>query len=309
VKTVLFLVARERFELSSAGPELAPILNQSQNPASLRIRDLKSVVSEFHKHCAIDERLESRVCRDYKNTALRFLRFTKGEVSQESIRAYLSSYMDKAPKTYNNQLCGLRAFVMRFLKRKELMEGFKKAHEDGRYEVELPTKAQIRRGFEALTDDKERAIYLMYASSGLRQMELRRLSRFEDVDFRLRAVKSKHNTRTKKAGVTFYNEECEVYLKKYLSSRRDSSETLLPISNCAFYAMWRKASESAGVRITPQVLRKWHSTELGELGVPDRYVDVFQGRAPKTVIAKFYTGKELERLKRIYDKAGLKVLS
>jgi len=196
---------------------------------------------------------------------------------------------------------------MRFLKRKELMEGFKKALEDGRYEVELPTKAQIRRGFEALSDDKERAIYLLYASSGLRQMELRRLSRFDDIDFRLRVVKSKHNTRTKKAGVTFYNEECEVYLKKYLGSRWDSSETLLPINNCAFYTMWRKASESAGMRITPQVLRKWHSTELGERGVPDRYVDVFQGRAPKTVIAKFYTGKELERLKRIYDKAGLKV--
>jgi len=277
--------------------------------ASLRVRDLKSVATEFQKHCAIDERLQPRVVRDYKNTALRFLRFTKGEVSQESVRAYLSSYVEKAPKTYNNQLCGLRAFVMRFLKRKELMEGFKKAHEDSNFEVELPTKAQIQRGFEALGDDKEKAIYLMYASSGLRQMELRRLSRFDDIDFRLRAVKSKHNTRTKKAGVTFYNQECEVYLRKYLSSRQDSSETLLPISNCAFYAMWKKVSESAGVKITPQVLRKWHSTELGERGVPDRYVDVFQGRAPKTVIAKFYTGKELERLKRIYDKAGLTVLS
>jgi intergrase/recombinase len=73
--------------------------------------------------------------------------------------------------------------------------------------------------------------------------------------------------------------------------------------------MWKKASKNAGVKITPQILRKWHSTELGELGIPDRYVDIFQGRAPKTVIAKFYTGKELERLKRIYAKAGLRVLS
>jgi len=59
--------------------------------------------------------------------------------------------------------------------------------------------------------------------------------------------------------------------------------------------------------ITLQVLRERHPTGLGERGVPHRYVDVFQGRAPKTVIAKFYTGKELERLKRIYDKAELKV--
>jgi len=51
------------------------------------------------------------------------------------------------------------------------------------------------------------------------------------------------------------------------------------------------------------------SSHLGEVPVTNRYVDVFQGRALKTVIAKFYTGKELERLRRIYDKAELKVLS
>lgn len=140
-------------------------------------------------------------------------------------------------------------------------------------------------------------------------MELRGLNRFDDVDYHLRAVKSKHNTRTKKAGVTFYNEECETYLKRYLDSRTDSFERLFPMSNYYFYLIWKRVSKAAGLRITPQVLRKWHSTELGELGVPDRYVDVFQGRAPKTVIAKSYTGKELERLKRIYDKAELKVLS
>jgi len=48
---------------------------------------------------------------------------------------------------------------------------------------------------------------------------------------------------------------------------------------------------------------------MGELGVPDRYVDVFQGGAPRSVIAKHYTGQGLERLERIYDKANLKVLS
>jgi len=42
--------------------------------------------------------------------------------------------------------------------------------------------------------------------------------------------------------------------------------------------------------------------------VPDRFVDVFQGRAPKSVLAKHYTGKDLERLKRMHEKADLKVL-
>ena len=257
----------------------------------------------------MDERLEPRVCKDYKNTALRFLKFTNGEISRESIRTYLSSYLDKAPKTYNNQLCGLRAFIERFLKRPELMDGFKKAHEGNNHEITLPSNEQLKKGFEGLTEDRERAIYLFYATTGLRHSEGLKLNRFEDLDYELRGVKSKHNTRTKKAGVTFYNQECEAWLKKYLDSRKDNSEKLFRIGYREFIRIWGKATEKAGVKISPQILRKWHSTELGESGIPDRYVDIFQGRAPKTVIAKYYTGKELERLKRIYDKANLRVMS
>jgi len=189
------------------------------------------------------------------------------------------------------------------------MEGLKKAHEPNGYDHEVPSKAQLRKAFVALTDVRERAIFLFYATTGLRCSEVLRLNRYEDIDFKLRAVKSKHDTRTKKAGITFYNEECEEYLLKYLNSREDQKERLFSIGWRPFLRIWNKASEAAGMRITPQVLRIWFSTEMGELGVPDRYVDIFQGRAPKTVLAKHYTGKGLERLKRIYDKAGLRVLN
>ena len=56
------------------------------------------------------------------------------------------------------------------------------------------------------------------------------------------------------------------------------------------------------------MLRAWFSTEMGELGMADRFVDIFQGRAPRSVLAKHYTGNGLLRLKRIYDRADLKVL-
>jgi len=313
------LVARERFELSSAGPKPAQIVPNSPNriisepkdgmAIKISLNKRESLIEGFIQYCTVDERLEPRVCKDYKNIALRFLRHCNWEISRETVRAYLSTYLNKAPKTYNNQLDGLRAFISRFLKLPELMEGFKKAHVNQNHDILLPTKAQLKKGFEALTDDRERAIYLFYATTGLRHSEALGLNRFEDIDYETRAVKSKHNTRTKKAGVTFYNEECELYLKKYLATRQDNSERLFRIGFREFVRIWRKASEKARVKISPQILRKWHSTKLGELGVPDRYVDIFQGRAPNSVLAKFYTGKELERLKRIYDKANLKVLS
>lgn len=47
----------------------------------------------------------------------------------------------------------------------------------------------------------------------------------------------------------------------------------------------------------------------GRLVVPDRHVDAFCGRVPKSVLARHYTDFSPERLKEIYEKANLKVLS
>lgn len=147
----------------------------------------------------------------------------------------------------------------------------------------------------------------MFASSGLRLSELWNLTK-EDIDFETRGIKSKHDTRTKRAGVTFYNSECEKYLQRYLDSRKDDSNRLFVISWNQFSKMiWKKVSKTADFNITAQVLRKWHATTLGELMVPDRFVDVFQGRAPKSVLAKQYTGKGLETLRRIYESTNLKI--
>jgi intergrase/recombinase len=48
---------------------------------------------------------------------------------------------------------------------------------------------------------------------------------------------------------------------------------------------------------------------MGEAGVPDRYVDAFCGRLPRSVLARHYTDYSPTRLKKIYDQANLKVLS
>jgi intergrase/recombinase len=48
---------------------------------------------------------------------------------------------------------------------------------------------------------------------------------------------------------------------------------------------------------------------MGRLRVPDRYVDAFCGRVPRSVLARHYTDFSPEKLKEIYEKANLKVLS
>jgi len=154
------------------------------------------VVSNFDDYCSINERLEPRVTRDYRNIAKRFLKHSNGVISTETIRSYLSGYLNKAPKTYNNQLDGLRAFIARYLKRSDLMEGFRKAHVSNNHDVELPNKRQLKKGFEALGDDRERAVYLFYATTGLRRSELLRLNRFEDIDYIFDDILKRLNEKT-----------------------------------------------------------------------------------------------------------------
>ena len=83
---------------------------------------------------------------------------------------------------------------------------------------------------------------------------------------------------------------------------------LFRISPHNFIAAWRRASEDSGVRVTPQVLREWFCDEMGRRGVPDRYVDAFCGRAPKTVLARRCSGYSSEKLTSIYERARLRVI-
>ncbi len=252
--------------------------------------------------------MSKKVSKDYKNVARRFLKLSDGEVSRHAVREFLKLYVEKAPRTYNNIIDALKAFIGRYLGKTELLNGLKHTYVPENFEKKLPTREQLKKGFEVLESDKERAIYLFFATTGLRRSEVLNLTK-DDVDFETRCVKAKHDTRTKRAGVTFYNSECENYLKKYLESRTDENNRLFRIGYRQFLQIWKKASKAAEFKITPQVLRKWHSTILGELMVPDRFVDVFQGRAPRNVLAKHYTGKGLKRLKRIYNRVNMTVLN
>jgi intergrase/recombinase len=177
--------------------------------------------------------------------------------------------------------------------------------------VDLPNKEQLKKGFEAQHSVLAKAVYLLIATTGLRKCEILALQK-QNLNTKLRSVIANHYTRKKRSGITFYNSECEEWLNKYLEieTRRDNNDPkLFVVSDRQFRKIWRLASKSAQTKITPKILRKWFSTEMGEQLIPDRFIDIFQGRAPRSVLAKHYTGKELLRLKRIYEKANLKVLA
>ena len=57
----------------------------------------------------------------------------------------------------------------------------------------------------------------------------------------------------------------------------------------------------------PKDLRDFFSQEMGRALIPDRYIDISQGRAPSSILAKHYTPQGIRLLREIYDKAALKI--
>ena len=55
-------------------------------------------------------------------------------------------------------------------------------------------------------------------------------------------------------------------------------------------------------------MRDFFSQEMGKAFVPDRYIDVFQGRAPKSVFSRHCNPQGIRMLKEIYEKANLRIL-
>jgi len=231
-------------------------------------------------------------------------------VTKEDLRTYLMSIKESmAPSTYKNILASLKRFYRDFLGIQNLVNTFKFPELNFK-PIKVPNKAELQAFYKALKAPRAQALFLIYATSGLRKTEVISLDRFRDVDFENRTLTpNKEGNQSKHVWISFYNEEAERELKAYLASRKDSGPRLFPTSSRHVLRIFKRATEATGIKITPQILRDWFCSEMGALGVPDRYVDAFCGRVPKSVLARHYTDFSPEKLKRIYDKAGLRVLS
>jgi integrase len=235
-----------------------------------------------------------------------FVKKWGNEFSDKTISNQLKSYLSKAPATYNTEILALKRLA-KYLDLEDLLKSYKHAPVDIIPQY-TPTTEEIRAGYNALSELKQKAIYLFLASTGIRKGELENLS-MDKIDWANRCVKPDHFTRTKRSGITFFNQETEQIIQQYLAKREDDDQRLFVISDRQWKAMWNKVHQVTGVRITTKSLRRWQSVELGEKGTGDRYIDIFQGRAPRTTLAKHYTSHGIKRLKTVYDRAELAVLS
>jgi integrase len=298
-----------------AGPDLnrRPSARQADVQPSLQDSSTgdPELLGKFEEFCLIDLQKSKRTTYEkiwYIRKLLAWLREPIEAVTKDTIREYLKTLEGKSESQYKNCLGSLKTFFRDFLQMGDAVEGFKFPKQQF-LPKQIPTKTELQKFYSEIQSPKERALFLTYASSGLRRNEVLSLD-LKDVDFDKRMIKPKtHTGDTKKAWISFFNEECEKALKQYMETRSDNNPKLFPLARKIERRLWYQSREKTGLTVTPQGLRMWFCEELGRLGVQDRYIDAFCGRIPKSVLARHYSDFSPDKLKAIYDNANLKIMS
>jgi len=271
-------------------------------------QEKEKLLFDFKTFCMVDLQLTQETAKGHKAQIKRLLKWLNGQpLTQYVIRDYLSIFNHMSRSTYANVLKSLKVFCRDYLRKPKLVESFKFPKKQFKPKS-IPSKKELQQFFDAIDSVKEKTLFLLYASSGLRRREILTL-RIKDIDFNNCMIKPKsHEGRTKLAWVSFFNPKASEFLKRYMESRHDNNPKLFPMAKAKERKLWRSAREKTGFDVTPQVLREWFCATMGELGIPDRYVDAFCGRVPSSVLAKHYTDYNPEKLKEVYDKASIKLL-
>jgi integrase len=248
--------------------------------------------------------------KEYPRRLRRLVSLTGGGVNE--IKEFLKKLREKGYfSTYSNFLKVVAAYC-RFRNKPNPLADFKFIHNYKPKHI-IETE-ELRRFYNAIKTTKMRAFFLILASSGLRKGEVLSLT-FDDIDFKNRMITPKcHTGRTKRSWVSFYNLEAQRALEEWLEERAKDGRSqktnkIFPWDLSDFKREWAEAKKISGVNLRPKDLRDWFAQELGEKGVPDRYIDALQGRVPQSILARHYSDFSPRRLKMIYEQANLKILT
>jgi len=246
----------------------------------------------------------------YMSKVRTFLKHRK-TVTDKDIQYYIEKKKKECCLDYVSNIISAFKSYFRDYKGLSFMNGYKHPSSPLKMKKEIEPR-KVNRFLEAIDDLTVKCMAVLLATSGLRKSEVWNL-RKSDVDRELKCIiPNCHSGETKQSGISFYNEEAEKVLEEYLEKEKalqNKNERLFVIGHERFLRAWKRAREKSKVYLKPKDMRDFFSQEMGKALIPDRFIDIFQGRAPKNVLAKHYTPQGIRMLREIYDKACLKVLS
>jgi len=155
---------------------------------------VEDILKDFDEFCLVDLKLKQGSTYNHFKNIKRLLRTLDKPLSQidiQDLRSYLKRYLNKANGTYANQIKALRVFFRDFLRAGYLVESFK-LPENGYVPKVIPSKEKLQQFYEALESLRDKALFLMLATTGLRKGEVLSLT-LEDLDMERRMVIPKNH--------------------------------------------------------------------------------------------------------------------
>jgi integrase len=230
-------------------------------------------------------------------------------VSDKDVQEYIERKKQECCLDYVSNIISAFKAYFRDYKGLTFMNGYRHPSGPLKFKEEIEP-SNIRRFIEAIDDLTVKCMAVLLASSGLRKSEVWSL-RKGDINRELHCIiPNCHSGETKQSGISFYNDEAEKILEEYVKQKpgKNKDNRLFIIGHARFLRIWNRAREKSGVCLKPKDLRDFFSQEMGKALIPDRFIDIFQGRAPRSVLAKHYTPQGIKLLREIYDRANLKII-
>jgi len=191
--------------------------------------------------------------------------------------------------------------LLRSLGREDLASSIK-VPKYGTRKWSIPSDEDLRRFYHALDHEGARLALRLLAETGLRKREVLE-ARVGDINWDYMALIPNKASRTKKSGIGFFTAETAELLRAYITDRRPEARIFPYRTDTWLRKAFKRAEARTGVHVCPQMLRVRFADKMGEVDVPDRYVDIMQGRVPQTVLAKHYTPSGLKKLRTKWEKA------
>jgi len=196
---------------------------------------------------------------------------------------YGSDYIDYVRKLFRKADLGWRDENIRVFEKQEIL-----------------TEDQVLRIIEIL---KEHSLKLalrawFMVETGLRTGETKLVS-WNNIDFESRIVKLMLIRRSKKAYFSFISKELAETLMRYKD--KIMGRPFIVHSMREHYAEESVRKEIPYFRW--YLFRKFNASYLISRGIPESIVDLFQGRAPKSILQQSYLRLSLEYLRDLHDKA------
>jgi integrase len=154
-----------------------PDLNRrplSRKAPDLQFEDQEGLLERFYDFQIVDLRRAKRTACEkvwFIRKLLKTIDKNQNKITKEDLRTFLKTLENYSRAYYKNTLMALKVFFRDYLEKPELVESFRFPHQVYKPK-HIVSKEDLRRFFAALESPKEKALFLLYATSGLRRQEI-----------------------------------------------------------------------------------------------------------------------------------------